>query len=33
MLRYAALVTQPDGYLPMLGATATTNLPNQDPAV
>jgi hypothetical protein len=33
MLRYAALITQPDGYLPMLGATATTNLPNQDPAV
>ena len=33
MLRYAALMTQPDGFLPMLGATATTNLPGQDPAV
>ena len=31
MLRYAAYVTQPDGTLPMLGATATTILPNQDP--
>jgi hypothetical protein len=33
MLRYAAYVTQPDGTLPMLGATATTNVPAQDPAV
>jgi hypothetical protein len=33
MLRYAAYVTQPDGTLPMLGATATTILPNQDPAI
>lgn len=33
MLRYAAYVTQPDGSLPMLGATATTNVPAQDPAV
>jgi hypothetical protein len=33
MLRYAAYVTEPHGMLPMLGATATTNLPAQDPAV
>jgi hypothetical protein len=33
MLRYAAYVTQPDGTLPMLGATARTNLSAQDPAV
>ncbi|MCC6830880.1 MAG: heparinase II/III family protein [Thermoleophilia bacterium] len=33
MLRHAAYVTQPNGYLPMLGATATTYLPSQDPAV
>jgi hypothetical protein len=33
MLRYAAYVTQPDGTLPMLGATATTILPNQDPTI
>jgi hypothetical protein len=33
MLRYAAYVTQPDGTLPMLGATARTNVPAQDPAV
>jgi hypothetical protein len=33
MLRYAAYVTQPSGYLPMLGATATTYLPSQDPTV
>ena len=33
MLRYAAYVTQPSGYLPMLGATATTYMPSQDPAV
>ena len=30
MLRYAAYVTQPDGYLPMLGATATTLVPAED---
>lgn len=33
MLRHAAYVTQPSGYLPMLGATATTFLPSQHPAV
>lgn len=33
MLRHAAYVTQPNGYLPMLGATATTFLPSQDPPV
>lgn len=33
MLRHAAYVTQPNGYLPMLGATATTFMPSQDPAV
>jgi hypothetical protein len=33
MLAYAADVTQPNGYLPMLGATATTYMPGQDPAV
>lgn len=33
MLRYAATVTQPDGTLPMLGATASTNVTTQDPAV
>ena len=33
MLRYAAYVTQPSGYLPMLGATATTYMPSQDPTV
>jgi len=33
MLRYAAYVTQPSGYLPMLGATATTFMPSQDPTV
>ena len=33
MLRYAAYVTQPSGYLPMLGATATTYMPAQDPTV
>ena len=33
MLRYAAYVTQPSGYLPMLGATATTFVPSQDPTV
>jgi len=33
MLRYTADVTQPNGYLPMLGATATTYMPSQDPNV
>ena len=33
MLTYAADITQPNGYLPMLGATATTYMPAQDPAV
>ncbi len=33
MLTYTADVTQPDGYLPMLGATATTYMPSQDPNV
>jgi hypothetical protein len=33
MLRYTADVTQPNGYLPMLGATATTYMPGQDPDV
>ena len=33
MLRYAAYVTQPSGYLPMLGATATTYMPSQDPSI
>jgi hypothetical protein len=33
MLRYTAAVTQPNGYLPMLGATATTYMPSQDPNV
>ena len=33
MLAYAAVITQPNGYLPMLGATATTYMPSQDPAV
>jgi hypothetical protein len=33
MLRYTADVTQPNGYLPMLGATATTYMPAQDPNV
>jgi hypothetical protein len=33
MLRYTADVTQPNGYLPMLGATATTYMPGQDPNV
>ena len=33
MLRYTAEVTQPNGYLPMLGATATTYMPGQDPDV
>jgi len=33
MLTYAADVTQPNGYLPMLGATATTYMPSQDPVV
>lgn len=33
MLPYAAAIVQPDGRLPMLGATATTIVPNQDPAV
>lgn len=33
MLRHAAYVTQPSGYLPMLGATATTYLPSQPPAI
>jgi hypothetical protein len=33
MLRYIAQITQPNGYLPMLGATATTYMPSQDPDV
>ena len=33
MLRFTADVTQPNGYLPMLGATATTYMPSQDPNV
>ncbi len=33
MLAYAAEITQPNGYLPMLGATATTFMPSQDPTV
>ena len=33
MLRYTADVTMPNGYLPMLGATATTYMPSQDPNV
>jgi hypothetical protein len=33
MLRFAADITQPSGYLPMLGATATTYMPSQDPTV
>jgi hypothetical protein len=33
MLRFTADVTEPDGYLPMLGATATTYMPSQDPTV
>ena len=33
MLTYAADITEPDGYLPMLGATATTYMPAQDPSV
>ncbi|HST55463.1 MAG TPA: heparinase II/III family protein [Solirubrobacteraceae bacterium] len=33
MLAYAAEITQPSGYLPMLGATATTYMPSQDPNV
>jgi len=33
MLTYTADVTQPSGYLPMLGATATTYMPSQDPNV
>ena len=33
MLTYTADVTQPNGYLPMLGATATTYMPGQDPNV
>jgi hypothetical protein len=33
MLSYTADVTQPNGYLPMLGATATTYMPAQDPNV
>jgi hypothetical protein len=33
MLRYTAEITQPNGYLPMLGATATTYMPGQDPNV
>jgi hypothetical protein len=33
MLTYAADITQPNGYLPMLGATATTYMPSQDPVV
>jgi hypothetical protein len=33
MLRYTADITQPNGYLPMLGATATTYMPSQDPNV
>jgi len=33
MLTYTADITQPNGYLPMLGATATTYMPAQDPNV
>jgi hypothetical protein len=33
MLTYTADITQPNGYLPMLGATATTYMPSQDPDV
>ncbi len=33
MLSFTADVTQPNGYLPMLGATATTYMPSQDPNV
>ncbi len=33
MLGFTADVTEPDGYLPMLGATATTYMPSQDPDV
>jgi hypothetical protein len=33
MLSFTADVTQPNGYLPMLGATATTYMPSQDPDV
>jgi Heparinase II/III-like protein/Concanavalin A-like lectin/glucanases superfamily/Heparinase II/III N-terminus/Bacterial Ig domain len=33
MLAYTADITQPNGYLPMLGATATTYMPSQDPDV
>ena len=33
MLRFTADVTMPNGYLPMLGATATTYMPSQDPTV
>ncbi|HJS57664.1 MAG TPA: alginate lyase family protein [Vicinamibacteria bacterium] len=33
MVHHAAMIVQPDGRLPMLGATATTIVPNQDPAV
>jgi hypothetical protein len=33
MLAYTAEITQPNGYLPMLGATATTYMPSQDPTV
>ncbi len=33
MLSFTADVTEPDGYLPMLGATATTYMPSQDPNV
>jgi len=33
MLTFTADVTQPNGYLPMLGATATTYMPSQDPNV
>ena len=31
MLAYAAEITQPNGYLPMLGATATTYMPSPGP--
>jgi hypothetical protein len=33
MIHHAAMIVQPDGRLPMLGATATTFVPGQDPAV
>ncbi|MDB4933524.1 MAG: hypothetical protein JWP87_496 [Labilithrix sp.] len=33
MMPYAAYVTQPNGWMPMLGATASTVIPDQDPAV